>query len=557
MTSEYRSRYNWVTDAGDYLGRSTVIKYGGKSKESLIGRRDQLSKLEIEIESTAEKLEQIKKNIQNYKTRADAVRTSLEQKITQLDKSVADSVQLEKKLAQHRYSCQHQKERLNENDEVIAENIRAVKVLGIRQTKLDEALNELKTEYKSIQAEIAEMSVALETINKERNKKQQGKQDSRVKLVEIEKEFEGLEYRLEASTSQLVELDNRKKQIMSASERLGEKVLGLERSIAENSEVKEDLIREQNKLVDKKRSIQDTYNGLYEQMQDLQRNVRDRQKVKEENIQQIRQAELKLAELTKEKELIRNKIREVYHQEVPKRILDLTEINIDELRDSIAAIDRSINRIGPINMAVAEEYKAESERYEFLKKQFDDLQESEQNLKQSIEKIDTEARKKFSKTFEQVAENFKTTYKLFFDGGEAHVRLVGSDDPLEAEIEIIARPPGKRTQTIRMLSAGEKALTAISLLFAIYLVKPSPFCILDEVDAPLDDSNITRFTKVLRQFSENTQFIVITHNKLTMEEADYLYGVTQEEEGVSKIVSVKFKNEGQPLQAVTSDIPGN
>jgi len=375
--------------------------------------------------------------------------------------------------------------------------------------------------------------------------------------VEIEKEFEGLGYRLEASKNQLDELINRKKQIKAASDRLDEKVHKLEQSIAENSITKEDLIREQNILVDKKRTIQDTYDGLYEQMQDLQRNVRDRQKVKEENIQQIRQAELKLAELTKEKELISNKIREVYHQEVPKRILDLNEINIDELRDSIAAIDRSINRIGPINMAVAEEYKAESERYEFLKKQFDDLSESEHNLKQSIEKIDTEARKKFITTFEQVAENFKKTYKMFFDGGEAHVRLVGSEDPLDAEIEIIARPPGKRTQTIRMLSAGEKALTAISLLFAIYLVKPSPFCILDEVDAPLDDSNITRFTRVLRQFSENTQFIVITHNKLTMEEADFLYGVTQEEEGVSKIVSVKFGDEEESKQTATSEVPGD
>ena len=135
------------------------------------------------------------------------------------------------------------------------------------------------------------------------------------------------------------------------------------------------------------------------------------------------------------------------------------------------------------------------------------------------------------------------TYSSFFDGGKGHLRLIGEDDPLDAEIEIIAQPPGKKTQTLRMLSAGEKALTAIALLFAIYLVKPSPFCILDEVDAPLDDKNIVKFTKVLKEFSNKTQFIIVTHNKLTMVKADFMYGITQQEEGVSKIVSVKLQKE--------------
>ncbi|SVE31147.1 uncharacterized protein METZ01_LOCUS484001, partial [marine metagenome] len=128
------------------------------------------------------------------------------------------------------------------------------------------------------------------------------------------------------------------------------------------------------------------------------------------------------------------------------------------------------------------------------------------------------------------------------DGGEGHIRLVGTDKPLEAEIEIIAQPPGKKTQKLGMLSTGEKALTAIALLFAIYQVKPSPFCILDEVDAPLDDNNISKVSNALKEFSKNTQFIVVTHNKLTMEKADYMYGITQQEKGISKIVSVKLSD---------------
>ena len=191
-----------------------------------------------------------------------------------------------------------------------------------------------------------------------------------------------------------------------------------------------------------------------------------------------------------------------------------------------------------------DEYEKETERYNFLDAQYTDLKESEKTIEETISKLDGEAKTKFTDTFQKVQENFTKTYSTFFDGGEGHLRLIGEEDPLEAEIEIIAQPPGKKTQALRMLSAGEKALTAIALLFAIYLVKPSPFCILDEVDAPLDDTNICKFTKALKDFSDKTQFIVVTHNKLTMEKADFMYGITQQEEGVSKIVSVKLKEKG-------------
>ena len=157
----------------------------------------------------------------------------------------------------------------------------------------------------------------------------------------------------------------------------------------------------------------------------------------------------------------------------------------------------------------------------------------------AIERINTEARHLFQGTFEKVQENLSKTFETLFPGGEAELRLTG-EDPLEAEIEIMARPRGKRLESIHLLSSGERALTATALLFALYLVKPSPFCLLDEVDAPLDDANIDRFLNLIRAFSEKTQFIVITHNKRTMEVADTLYGVTMQEPGISKIVSVRL-----------------
>ena len=173
-----------------------------------------------------------------------------------------------------------------------------------------------------------------------------------------------------------------------------------------------------------------------------------------------------------------------------------------------------------------------------------DLIESEKDLMRAIMEIDTTAKQLFMDTFEQIRANFIKIFRgLFNPGDEADLRLEEGADPLEGKIEIIAKPKGKRPTSIELLSGGEKTLTAIALLFAIYLVKPSPFCILDEIDAPLDDANVDRFTKIIREFSHNTQFIIVTHNKRTMEAADVLYGVTMQEEGVSKLVSVKFNED--------------
>jgi chromosome segregation protein len=165
------------------------------------------------------------------------------------------------------------------------------------------------------------------------------------------------------------------------------------------------------------------------------------------------------------------------------------------------------------------------------------------SILETIDKLDKEARQKYIKTFAQIKQNFVKTYDMFFPDGDGDLKLVGDSDPLEGEIVILSRPKGKEMKSIRALSGGEKALTAISLLFAIYLVKPSPYCILDEIDAPLDDMNVERFTKALSHFTDKTQFVIVTHNKMTMKAANYLYGVTMQEEGVSKIVSVRFDKE--------------
>ena len=191
-------------------------------------------------------------------------------------------------------------------------------------------------------------------------------------------------------------------------------------------------------------------------------------------------------------------------------------------------------------MLAVEEYDEESQRLTFLQTQRDDLTKARDDLQSAIREINKTAKELFLDTFAAVQTNFHTTFQTLFEGGECEIRLEDTDDPLESPIEIIASPRGKRTQRIHLLSGGERALTALALLFAIYLVKPSPFCVLDEVDAPLDEANIGRFISMLKEFKANTQFVVITHNPRTMEAADWLYGVTMEEPGVSSIVGVRL-----------------
>jgi chromosome segregation protein len=221
---------------------------------------------------------------------------------------------------------------------------------------------------------------------------------------------------------------------------------------------------------------------------------------------------------------------------------DPVEGTEDELRAVVREVSDALERLGPVNQLAVEEHEEESTRLTFLREQHDDLVAAQSDLKAAIREINQTATRLFHETFEQIREHFRATFLRLFQGGECDLWLEDPDDPLDSNIEIHASPRGKRTQRIDLLSGGERALTALSLLFGIYLVKPSPFCVLDEVDAPLDESNIGRFIHLLEEFKADTQFVVITHNPRTIEAADWIYGVTMEEPGVSRIVGVKLED---------------
>ena len=259
---------------------------------------------------------------------------------------------------------------------------------------------------------------------------------------------------------------------------------------------------------------------------------------KDDLFYEIKEAEMKIAESKIKKTQIEQNVIEKFGNDVV--LSDLKKYNISDMVFRVEKIKRSIDSIGPINWAVKDEHEEKTARLNNLLQQRSDLIDAENNLKEAIKKIDIVAQDQFLDTYNQVKENFEKMFTVFFNGGKGTIELSDPNDPLNSDINIFAQPPGKRNNSLKMLSAGEKSLTAIALLFSIYQYKPSPFCILDEIDAPLDDINIKKFTDVIKNYSKTTQFIMVTHNKLTMESADCIYGVTAEKQGISKLMSIDF-----------------
>lgn len=236
-------------------------------------------------------------------------------------------------------------------------------------------------------------------------------------------------------------------------------------------------------------------------------------------------------------------VLETVCQELP------SDMTIDNVKRQVEVLDRKIKQLGPINLAAIEEYSTSAERKQYLDAQQADLTEALDTLESAIRKIDKETRQRFKETFDQVNTNFKALFPRLFGGGQAFLELMG-DDLLDMGVTVMAQPPGKRNAVIQQLSGGEKALTAVALVFSIFQLNPAPFCLLDEVDAPLDEANVGRFSRLVREMSEKTQFIFITHNKVSMELADYLVGVTMREPGVSRMVSVNLEEAAAMAEAI-------
>ncbi|MFC1660750.1 chromosome segregation protein SMC [Gemmatimonadota bacterium] len=313
---------------------------------------------------------------------------------------------------------------------------------------------------------------------------------------------------------------------------------------SEGAKATEELFRLRDGRELELRQREETVGRVNEALQDADRKVRNARSAEREALDRRHRQELEEQELEGRIGRIEERLEGEWGRplEVLLAEAEPVEGEQEELREELREIVGMLERIGPVNMLAMEEHQEESARLEFLLEQRGDLREARDDLRAAIRQINETATKLFQETFDLIRENFRNTFQRLFEGGEADLWLDEVEDPLESTIEIHASPRGKKTQRIDLLSGGERALTALSLLFGIYLVKPSPFCVMDEVDAPLDESNIYRFIRLLQEFKGQTQFVVITHNARTIEAADWIYGVTMEEPGVSRVVGVRLED---------------
>jgi chromosome segregation protein len=532
-----------ATLSGDVYSKDGHISGGASEETSLIGRKNEIEALENALAQTDGKIKS-KKDEHAHATLAIG---ELRQTLARLSQSLADEKDRISELMSH---VKEEQFKISAADEVITSVDQQIEQISQKVEKLKHRQYTLALDFEQLGREKATLVSSAETkkahldqleqaahqADEHVNQLQMGKIEMESKrthvisqrdyfeemLVDIAVNIEQKQHQISDAETAIAELSGRVREDESRLKQLFD-------SRQQEAAVQQDLRRHRDEITT-------GVSVLEEQIKTLRRE-------KEQIADERHQAEISLTEINSRMEQLEERTRNDHRMDI--RELNVASPNPDLTAEQVTAhieeLHQHLERMGIVNLLALEEYQQQKERQDFLTRQLDDLINAKATLQATIQKINQTARNMFLETMGQARENFKKMYMELFTGGEADVILVDESNPLESPIEIISRPRGKRPLTITQLSGGERALTAISLLFALYMVKPSPFCFLDEIDAPLDDVNVGRFLKIVRTFSQQTQFVIITHNKITMEAADTLYGVTMEEPGVSKVVAVRFK----------------
>ena len=391
-------------------------------------------------------------------------------------------------------------------------------------------LDELATDKEKLDQQKIDLSNEINTYKQKIN-------SQRPSLQKLELKAESNRSTISALKNAMNRLESQKTQIMAKSLEITK---GTRKKSDPTAEVKEQL----ESLLNHSLESEQTLNTLREQLEIIQATLRNYEIDRTNQNAEVNQAreilekyKLSIRELEVRKEGLDDQLSAngYSYESIKEKVVET--LNETELEQELEKILRSIERLGPINLAASNEYEEEAKRKDNLDSQFDDLNRALDTLNGAIKQIDDESMKRFNETFEKVNIGLKKHFPRLFDGGKAYLELE-KDDSLDAGVIVMARPPGKRNSNIHLLSGGEKALTAVALLFSIFELNPAPFCLLDEVDAPLDDTNVARFCEIVREMSDSVQFVVITHNKTTMELTNQLIGVTMSEPGVSRLVTV-------------------
>lgn len=460
-----------------------------------------------EIESNAEEIISMQKNVDEINFQMRTVESEI-QRLNNEQKTSSDKTE---KIQHRQYS------------------------LGLDYSQLKETREDLMNRLNLSKKELDELELENTAFTEKVSKLQ-------VQQVETKSKVEQLEHKISHQNELANEINRTSQQKKDEIVTAKKEIVNGEEAMAQMEIQLKEIFENRKVVLEKQTELKSRQSDILNQSTDQEKTVKQLRTEKEDFNQSFHKREIRLTTIESETKSISEKILEEYELNIS--VMELSkpdsEMTLDEAKTFLSEKKDLIKKFGAVNLLALEEYDSANKREKFLSENLEDLIKAKKDLETTISKINHTAKELFNDTFKKVEVNFKKLFIDLFSGGDADLRLEDPSDPLESNIEIIARPRGKKLLSITMMSGGERALTAISLLFALYMVKPSPYCILDEIDAPLDDANCHRYLNMIKRFANQTQFIAITHNKITMEAATNLYGVTMEEPGISKLVGVKF-----------------
>jgi chromosome segregation protein len=543
-----------ATRSGELITRSGLLLVGQEAGASLavLTRQSELRKFEAElIEATT--------NVTKTQAVVNAAKTVLDEKTALLEQGRAAVQEVEIQVA-----TQRQEERAVQAAAV--EIVRQVEDATREMTRLNaqeqvdheqhshlrEAMTAAVEARREAEERMTKFKAQLEELTAKEATQTAGLTELRIELATQTQQCEAWQQQREPVANRLQELRELMGQRTRESSEHEQRVIQARDEIAAAEQERAEKSEAQARITDELEQTQAKRAGVQQQIDEEESALRTLRRTHAE-IQTVRMGnEVKLAE----QKLFLTNLRERFRRDYQKELEDLALLDEEQgatdwatLEMEVAAKRAALDAIGPVNLEAITEYDELEQRYQFLTGQETDLLNAKEQILKAIQEINRTTQKLFEETFEQVKINFQEMFTELFGGGKATLNLLDENDPLECGIDIIAKPPGKQTQTVSLLSGGERTMTAVALLFAIYMVKPSPFCVLDELDAPLDESNINRFIKILQRFVQMSQFVVITHNKRTISMADVLYGVTMEERGVSRFVSMRMQKRDATTQS--------
>ncbi|MED4401562.1 chromosome segregation protein SMC [Metabacillus fastidiosus] len=537
-------RYRLVTLQGDVVNPGGSMTGGAMKQKnnSILSRTRELEtigeKLTVMEEKTAlleVEVKEMKTSIKEEEIKVDELRGSGE-KLRLAEQSIRSEIRevelLEKNVNDHLKLYDAEKQ-LYEDEQMKVEQ---------RKIELSERLTEITEKLTDLDQEIAKLTAQKETEQTSKVDLEQKVTELKITLAKKEQLFENEKEKLERLTAESAAVNTSLKETKEDYELLAAE---MDSSFSGEQKIKQsskEMLNNKNETIRLIAQKKEERLQLQKKLEADEFELKEIMRIDKQLLDVLKDDEVKLNRLDVELDNLLHHLREEYYLsfEGAKEKYTL-EIDVEEARSRVRLIKLAIDELGTVNLGAIDEYDRVFERFTFLTEQRNDLTEAKNTLYEVIDEMDEEMKNRFATTFKQIRAEFEPVFQSLFGGGRAELRLTDPHDLLNTGVDIIAQPPGKKLQNLSLLSGGERALTAIVLLFSILKVRPVPFCILDEVEATLDEANVQRVARYLKNFSHETQFIVITHRKGTMEEADILYGVTMQESGVSKLVSVRLE----------------